>query len=488
MKLKLLLSTLLIIMISGFAIAGISLSTVRADTNVTGIITQDTTWTLSGSPYTLTGNILVDNGVTLIIEAGTTVNLNGYYIMVNGTLQARGNSTQRIIINDGEITFTEFSTDWNESSSTGCILENAILNSSIEANISIKINSVVSDGFIDIQEPGKPIISNNTLRGGISIDGDGIIANNTILNQGITVWENATVTGNIISGCPMGIQAKTYFWDDYNPTAWPNCTSLIEGNLVIGNTNGIVVAELQGAYPGRPIIQNNTIICNSVGIYVTWVALGSPSPTILNNNINNNSDYNFRTNVPDDVNATYNWWGTTNTSIIDKAIYDFYDDFVLGKVTYLPLLNQSNPNAPTVQFYDFNVSVETQSFDIAAISNSIVSELSFNLTLKELKFNVEGMSGTTGFCSITIPAILMNGTFSLYKNEVLLVENVEYTETYNETCHIFRIFYNHSSHTIRIVSSQVYPEFPSNLLLVLIIMFLSAATLFFRKKLLKSQN
>ena len=77
-------------------------------TNVSSIIASDTTWTKANSPYNLVGNVLVNNGVTLTIEPGVTVNLNSYYIMVNGTLTARGTSDDQIRFNGGSITFNSF--------------------------------------------------------------------------------------------------------------------------------------------------------------------------------------------------------------------------------------------------------------------------------------------------------------------------------------------------------------------------------------------
>ena len=496
MKKPLFIGCFIVLLICSLMVAGnFDIYSVQASTEVAGIIASNTTWTQANSPYELTGNILISQNVTLTIESGVTVNLNDYDITVNGTLNARGNNFMMdpIYINGGKITFTEFSADWNESSNTGCILENTILSSAMTVNNSLKMNSVFNDGFIGVQKPGKPIISNNTLRGGISIYGDGIISNNTILDQGIMVWENATITGNTISYCSTGIEAVTYFWDDNNPTAWPNCTSLIERNLIVRNTNGIVVREQQGAHPGRPIIQNNTIIDNSVGIYVTWIGLGGPSPIILNNNINYNSDFNFKTNVPNDINATYNWWGTTNTSTIDLLIYDFYEDFNLRKVTYLPSLSQSNPNAAVIpssspQLSLLQIALDSQVYKITFMSNSTIFVWGFNQTLKELKFDAEGISGTTGFCNVSIPADLMSGTFSIYKDNALLVQDVDYTETYNGTHYMFDIFYSHSVHTIRIVSSQVVPDLPANFMLILVIMALSTGAILLRKKLLKNQK
>ena len=47
----------------------------QSGTNVSGIISSDTTWTQANSPYNLTGNVQVNNGVSLTIEAGITVTL-----------------------------------------------------------------------------------------------------------------------------------------------------------------------------------------------------------------------------------------------------------------------------------------------------------------------------------------------------------------------------------------------------------------------------
>ena len=67
-------------------------------TNVSGALSSDTTWSLSNSPYTVTGNVLVLDEVTLTIEAGVVIKLqNNVGIVVNGTLIANGNETNRII-------------------------------------------------------------------------------------------------------------------------------------------------------------------------------------------------------------------------------------------------------------------------------------------------------------------------------------------------------------------------------------------------------
>ena len=48
----------------------------------------------------------------------------------------------------------------------------------------------------------------------------------------------------------------------------------------------------------------------------------------------------------DDVNVTNNWWGTTNESAIANSFYDYYTDFNLGKVNFVPYLTEPNPDTP----------------------------------------------------------------------------------------------------------------------------------------------
>jgi heme-binding NEAT domain protein len=61
----------------------------------------------------------------------------------------------------------------------------------------------------------------------------------------------------------------------------------------------------------------------------------------------------MKPSVQVDINAANNWWGTTETATIDQKIYDYNDDFNLGKVNYTPFLTEPNsqavpnPNAPT---------------------------------------------------------------------------------------------------------------------------------------------
>jgi hypothetical protein len=124
---------------------------VHAATYVQGQINFNTTWTKTNSPYRLTGSVTVSNGSTLAIEPGVTVDLYSYSISVGGTLSARGTINNNIIffssfpVSYAQISFAS-STNWSESTSSGCIIENSIL-SSVSVSTSYCSPKISNDYF-----------------------------------------------------------------------------------------------------------------------------------------------------------------------------------------------------------------------------------------------------------------------------------------------------------------------------------------------------
>ena len=67
--------------------------------DVGGSISVNTTWAVADSPFKLTSSVLVEEGVTLTIEAGSIINIasSGIGFQVNGTLVAKGTPEQKIV-------------------------------------------------------------------------------------------------------------------------------------------------------------------------------------------------------------------------------------------------------------------------------------------------------------------------------------------------------------------------------------------------------
>ena len=61
---------------------------------------------------------------------------------------------------------------------------------------------------------------------------------------------------------------------------------------------------------------------------------------IHQNNIYNNGIYNIKNQIVfgQDLNATMNWWGTTNKTQIEAYIYDYYTDYNVSRVLFEPFL------------------------------------------------------------------------------------------------------------------------------------------------------
>jgi parallel beta-helix repeat protein len=370
---------------------------VHASTEVTGAIYSDTTWTQAGSPYTLTGNLLIENGVKLTINAGTTVNLGSYYIMVNGTLVAIGNSDNPIVFNGGSITFTSRIAAWNEQTQSGCIIENAILTTTITSKNAVKINSntinnaltVTSDSIVTNNNiksnvnggtisgnnitgdvfaqkifsnyisgnVGGSIVSNNYIKGRVGANGNCVISNNTIIGDTTNSADKAGITvssayigasgypkieNNIIANSGIGISVSVLIRSWFSADI-PE----IRNNLITQNGVGIQysISRQETWEKNQTIIESNTIAGNEVGIKFTGTA---KECQVINNNIEENTNYSIYLQEVryEDVSVTNNWWGTTDQSAIANSFYDYYKDFNLGKVNFVPFLTAPNPNAP----------------------------------------------------------------------------------------------------------------------------------------------
>jgi hypothetical protein len=78
-----------------FTVTGVGTS--EGGTAVSGVISSNTTWTLANSPYIVTDDILLNEGITLTIEPGVTIKmLSDKEFQVKGELIAQGTSDSRL--------------------------------------------------------------------------------------------------------------------------------------------------------------------------------------------------------------------------------------------------------------------------------------------------------------------------------------------------------------------------------------------------------
>jgi hypothetical protein len=107
-------------------------------------------------------------------------------------------------------------------------------------------------------------------------------------------------------------------------------------------------------------------------------------------------------------------------------------------------------------FYDLDVVLGSQTYDVNLISNSSVSGLRFTFGEetgnKMVIFNVAGEEGTIGFCRIMIPLGLMESPFIVVGGQGEITPKL--LNVSNATNAYLYFTYVHSNQTISIISSE----------------------------------
>ena len=281
----------------------------------------------------------------------------------------------------------------------------------------------------------------------------------------VAISDNTTLSGFTVRN------SGTEFYDSgIYVNGGENC--YISDNQIINDTFGIYL-ECSVATPTLSVITQNYIANSYVGIYAeesyntTFIAntivnssnkgvnlFASEYNTFYNNNFINNSVQVFNwgesgewPNTWDNGNSSGgNYWSdyngnNTNNDGFGNIPYNV-GPYEVGNLDYYPLLGVFNSFNATSQY-----SVET-------VCNSTISDFQFNGTA--LLFNVTGENGTTGFCRVSFPTALLNGTLTVFVNGT----EVPYTllPQSNSTESYLYFTYSHSTEQVTIVRVSIIPN------------------------------
>ena len=260
-----------------------------ADTNVSGVISTDTTWTLSDSPYIVTGSTLVNSGVNLTVEPGVVVRFDsGVGLQINGTLIAIGTDTDNITFTSNQSTpaagdwayifFTDSSTDAaydaDGNYTDGSILEYCVVEytgsvTSLDNHGALRMdNAHPFINYCTIMDNSAAGINAYNLTGTLKVTnstisdntGGGISVSST--GAGITTISNNTINNN----------TGSIFYFESGPFVYTFSGS---GIFVRGGTTII----------SNNTVSNNTASATGGGIFVFW-----GTTTISNNIVSNNNN------------------------------------------------------------------------------------------------------------------------------------------------------------------------------------------------------
>ena len=284
---------------------------------------------------------------------------------------------------------------------------------------------------------------------------------------------NNTVSGNIIKENGAGIRLIY------------GSSNTIFGNTITANDEGVSVWGTSG----NIIIWNN-ITNNNRGIYIETSGINIIHHNNFIDNINDWWDYGltpwpfqlpFSVNIWDDgIEGNY-WSNYDGTDSNGDGVGDTPHNLYENNTDNYPLV------AP-IYLFDAGTWEWTQ-YNVDIISNSTVSDFSFNPEGALIQFNVEGEDGTTGFCRVTIPKDLLYAE----GNWVVFVDGNSVTPRVNEDLNSTYLYftYDYTTKTIEIRGTDAIPEFPSWTPTLLILIVLAVTLAIYKRRLpkkLKTQN
>jgi len=350
-----------------------------AQTPVSGGIYQNTTWNLSGSPYLVTGSIVVFPGNTLTIEPGCIVRFkadssyntgNFIYLEIRGTLNAAGTPESPVVFTSTDTSdgFYNWMGIRIKGSQGGSVLMN-----------NFELHNSFNGIHNDISEPGVAYSFTNSLfkknNYAIQLNADMNYLNCRFEKNAIAqaaqilygtlnasncefiqnfcsfTWSNSIFVNdcvfdgnqNNIIGSPGTIQNTTFLNNTFAITESSNLqitNCIFDGNEVgvdenggsnINNcsfyNNGIAVKLGENS-----VLTNNVISLNGSGVQVRAY---NPTTTEINaNQICYNTLFNLENLTDKNFQVNTNCFCSTDSTEIENSIYDGCDDITRGLINY----------------------------------------------------------------------------------------------------------------------------------------------------------
>lgn len=265
--------------------------TAAVPTPVGGLLATNTRWTAASSPYLLVSDVLVPAGITLSIDPGVRVIGQGKRVQVAGTFSVEGTSTSYVNLEALVV----------QPAGSGGALPYLIR----IVGASVRGGSVMAQS--NTYGPGSFVLTDSRLN---SVDyiylyyptGTNRIARNVFTNSACIVFRiGGSTVGDAMAGT-LSIENNAFF-------EWTGGCAIVNGDT--------------GASGSSSVRLNSFLSTDRVAV-------------LLNDGATRVS-----------LDAANNYWGTTDTSVVQSMIYDRTDSLlVCCTINYTPILTVPDPATP----------------------------------------------------------------------------------------------------------------------------------------------
>jgi len=353
----------------------------NAQTFVPAIITNNQTWTASGSPYILNQNTYIDTGAIVRVMPGVVVKSNKRKITVQGSFQCLGNSDSLINIDTTTIEFGNQSRDYNASNGSGAyfnftqfnyINPNSIPYCIITNSTSLRVeNSIFHLGYYGIYVNGvldsittevfnSKFVGYATFNAGYPIYGSTNkgkykILNNQFLNlYSIFMTGNVTFNDNYCDDLSLISINQTFGNLQINCNKFLNMGRNIE--LVVNNSSNSQEVHFKSNYLDNICVDNG--FSNYYMLTINRVFPVNSRVFINSNNFLNHSGNGYsklrvsgKVGGPaavDSIDVRGNYWNNSDSVVAETYVYDYSDDYnlpklILNTLSKSKVVNCSNP-------------------------------------------------------------------------------------------------------------------------------------------------
>ncbi len=318
-----------------------------SQTEISGGISENTSWTIDGNPYIITGRTVLFAGYTLTIDPGVTIKFaDGVDLRIQGILDAKGTASDSISF---------ISNSLNPSKTAWKHIFVEYQGQFIFEYVNLK-NSSEGLKFGHIQNSASCYIKNTTfsqnnkamtLDGGgnssIDIDSTNFESN----NYGIVPWMEelnlrvCSFTGNINGALLVDSNIDNCLFSDNSGIGLDGHTSTITNSVFINNNVGLEQSFSGGS--SASTMTNNYFTGNGIGLRITG---NNPMASFTNNTFCSNTNYNVvNTSTYSGQNLSNNCWGTLDVNEIEQSIYDGNENINVGLVQYTPISTNCSETA-----------------------------------------------------------------------------------------------------------------------------------------------